>query len=47
MVIYILYMFRAAMCLSSGELLYHCDIWFVSLCVDDRLVCLPTMHYYV
>ena len=33
------YMFRAAMCPSSGELLYQCDIWFMSLCVDDRLVC--------
>ena len=33
------YMFRAAMCPSSGELLYQCDIWLMSLCVDDRLVC--------
>ena len=32
-------MFRAAMCPSSGELLYQCDTWFMSLCVDDRLVC--------
>ena len=32
-------MFRAAMCPSSGEFLYQCDIWFMSLCVDDRLVC--------
>jgi len=31
-------MFRAAMCPSSGELLYQCDAWFMSLCVDDRLV---------
>jgi len=27
------------MCPSSGELLYQCDNWFMSLCVDDRLVC--------
>jgi len=35
----ILYMFRAAMCPSSGELLYPCDTWFMSFCVDDRLLC--------
>jgi len=23
---------------SSGELLYQCDTWFMSPCVDDRLV---------
>ena len=34
----ILYMFRAAMCTSSAELLYQCDTWFMSPCVDDRLV---------
>jgi len=39
MFISILYMFRAAMCPSSGELLYQCDTWFMSLCVDDSLVC--------
>jgi len=39
MFISIHYMFRAAMCPSSGELLYQCDSWFMSLCVDDRLVC--------
>ena len=39
MFISILYMFRAAMCPSSGELLYQRDTCFVSLCVDDRLVC--------
>ena len=39
MFISILYMFRVAMCPSSGELLYQCDAWFMSLCVDDRLVC--------
>ena len=33
----ILYMFRVAMYLSSGELLYQCDTWFMSLCVDDRM----------
>jgi len=37
----ILYMFRAAMCPSSGELLYQCDTWFMSPCVDGRLVCIP------
>jgi len=31
-------MFRAAMCPSSGEL-YQYDIWYMSLCIDDRLVC--------
>jgi len=31
-------MFWAAMCPSSGELLYQCDAWFMSLCVDDSLV---------
>jgi len=30
MFISILYMFRAAMCPSSGELLYQCDTWFIS-----------------
>ena len=39
MFISILYMFRAAMCPSSGELLYQCDTWLMSLRVDDRLVC--------
>jgi len=34
-------MFRVAMCPSLGELLYQCDIWFMSLCVDDGLVCIP------
>ena len=33
MFISILYMFRAAMCPSSGELLYQCDAWFMSLYV--------------
>jgi len=32
-------MFRAAMCPSSGELIYQYDIWYMSLCIDDRLVC--------
>jgi len=32
-------MFRAAMSSSSGQLLYQCDTWFMSLCVDNRLVC--------
>ena len=34
----ILYMFRAAICSSSEELLYQCDTWFMSLCVDDCLL---------
>jgi len=38
MFISILYMFQAAMCPSSGEL-YQYDIWYMSLCIDDRLVC--------
>jgi len=37
MFISILYMFRAVMCPSSGELYQH-DIWYMSLCTDDRLV---------
>jgi len=37
MFISILYMFQVAMCPSSGELLYQCDTWFMSLCVDDHL----------
>ena len=44
MFISILYMFRAAMCPSSRELLYQCDNWFMSLCVDDRLVRIPDGH---
>jgi len=44
MFISILYMFRAAMCPSSGELFYQYDIWFMSLFVDDRLVCTPDGH---
>jgi hypothetical protein len=31
MYMYILYMFQAAMCPSSRELLYQCDTWFMSL----------------
>jgi len=38
MFISILYMFRSATCPSSGEL-YQYDIWYMSLCIDDRLVC--------
>ena len=44
MFISILYVFQAAMCPSSGELLYQCDTWFMSLCVDDRLVCIPNIQ---
>jgi len=37
-------MFRAAMCLSSGELLYQCcDTWFMLFCVDGRLVHIPEL----
>jgi len=38
MFISVLYMFRAAMCPSSGELIVS-KIWYMSLCIDDRLVC--------
>jgi len=38
MFISILYMFRAVMCPSSGELCQY-NIWYMSLCTDDRLVC--------
>ena len=53
MFVSILYMFRAAMCPSSGELLYQCDTWFMPLCVDDRPVCrsicscLPDGHLHI
>ena len=40
----ILYTFRTTMCLSSAELLYQCDTWFMLLCVDDRLLCIPDGH---
>jgi len=39
MFISILYVFRTAMCPSSGELIYQYNSWYMSLCVDDRLVC--------
>jgi len=39
MFISIFYMFPAAMCPSSGELIVSYDIWYVSLYTDDRLVC--------
>jgi len=38
MFIAVLYMLRVAMCPSSGEL-YQYDIWYMSLCIDDCLVC--------
>jgi len=44
MFISILYMFQAAMCPSSGELLHQCDTWFMSLCVDGHLVYIPDGH---
>ena len=46
-VYFFLYMFRAAMCPSSGELLYQRDTWFMSLCVDDRLVMTPGLCHSV
>jgi hypothetical protein len=39
MFISFLYMFRATMCPSSGEITVLCDTWYLSLCVDDYLVC--------
>jgi hypothetical protein len=36
MFISILYMLRAAICPSSGEL-YEYDIWYISLCIDAGL----------
>ena len=38
MLISIFDMFWAALCPSPEEL-YQCDTWFMSLCVEDRLVC--------
>jgi len=38
MFISIPYIFRGTMCPSPGELLYQCDTWFMSLCIDDHLV---------
>jgi hypothetical protein len=39
MFISILYKFRAAMCHNQENQLYQYDIWFMSLCMDDGLVC--------
>jgi len=45
-------MFRATMLPSSGELFYQCDTCFMSLCVDDRLLCrsifscIPDFYFY-
>ena len=39
MFVSILYMFRAATCPSSGELLCQFDTWLVSHCADDSLIC--------
>jgi hypothetical protein len=33
-----LYMFRALRAYRQENLLYQCDIWYLSLCVDDPLV---------
>jgi len=42
----ILYVFRAATWPSSGELLYQCDTWFMSLCVSgmQEHILLHTRH---
>jgi len=45
MFISVIYMFRAALCPSSGELLYQSDTWLMSHCVDDRLVCRSICSY--
>jgi len=39
-----LYMFRALMCSSSGELIVSIRHWYMSLYVDDRLVCMFGFH---
>jgi len=40
MFISFLYVFWATMCPSSEEItVYLCDTWYLSLCVDDSLVC--------
>jgi len=41
----ILYMFRTAMCPSTGELLYQCDTWFMSLCVGAYAPAYQTVIY--
>jgi hypothetical protein len=49
-----LFMFRATMCPSSGEIPYLCDTWYLSLYIDDCLVCraeiippcIPYSHLY-
>ena len=35
----IMYMFRATSCSSSGEPIVSIQLWYTSLCVDDRFVC--------
>jgi hypothetical protein len=32
-------MFRALCARHRENLLYRCDIWYLSICVADRLVC--------
>jgi hypothetical protein len=39
MFISVFYMFRATLCSSWGNQLYQYNVWYVSLCVIDRLVC--------
>jgi hypothetical protein len=31
---------------STGELIYQYDIWYMSLCMDDRLLCTQNGHLY-
>jgi hypothetical protein len=39
MFISILYTFRALRAHHQENLLYQCDIWYLSFCVDDHLLC--------
>ena len=49
-----LYMFRATVCPSSEKIPYLCDTWYLSLYIDDCLVCkaewippcIPDSHLY-
>jgi hypothetical protein len=34
-------MFRATLCSSTAESMYPYDLWYMSFCVGDRLVCRP------
>jgi len=54
MFISFLYVFQVTMCPSSGEIMYQCETWCLSLCMDDCLVCrmewippcIPDSHLY-